>query len=117
MKFPRIAKVIGFTEAEFETQDGAIAFSIEHTEAIEAKLNDHSVKKEEWKTERASLESTHQAALEAEQKKTAEATEALGKMTLELAEAKEKIQSLEDEPADKSEVTRSIASHLSASGT
>ena len=104
MKFSRIAKVLGFTGEEFETQDGAVALSVEHMTAIEAKLGDHSAKKEEWRTERANLESAHKTALEAEQKKTTEANAALGKMNTELAAANEKIRVLEDEPADKSEV-------------
>ena len=104
MKFSAIAKLLGFTGAEFETQDGAVAFSVEQTTIIDAKLASHAVKKDEWKAEKEKMEADHKIALEAEQKKTTEANAALGKMTTELAEANEKIRVLEDEPADKKEI-------------
>jgi len=107
MKFPRIAKALDFGAAEFETQDGAIAFSVEQVTTLETKLTDHSAKKEEWKNERATLETNHAQALEAANAKVTEAdqkvTEAnamVGKLTTDLEQANAKIKKLEEDPAE-----------------
>jgi len=107
MTYPRIAKVLGFTGAEFETQDGAISLSVDHMAALEAKLGDHSAKKEEWKTQRETLLSEHSAALAAANQKVLEAEAKVGEITTQLDQANAKIESLENDPADNTDPAQS----------
>ena len=112
MNFPRIAKAIGFEGPEFETQDGAIALSVDHMSAIEKKLTNHSAAKEQWKADKLKMDNDHQTAIatavseatKEANEKLAAANTALAEATTELSAAKEKIRVLEEEPADKATV-------------
>ena len=109
--YPLTAKVIGLTPGVgFEMQDDSFSLMEEHMDAIEAKFGDHAAKKQEWKTQREMLESTHATALQeanakvtAAEKKVTEANAKVGEMTTKLDAANAKIESLENDPAEETD--------------